>query len=83
VTPEQRCLRAQVAANTHWSRPMARADAADASRAAIFAHLERQVDPKGVLPPEERDRLVRSAARALAARLNSAKARKRPRRSAG
>jgi hypothetical protein len=62
---------------------MARADAADASRAAIFAHLGRQADPNGVLAPDERDRLVRSAARALAARLNSAKARKRSRRRAG
>jgi hypothetical protein len=79
VTPEQRRLRAQVAANARWSRPMARADQSDSSRAAILAQLERQVDPKGMLPPDERGRLVRSAARALSARLNSAKARKRVR----
>ncbi len=34
------------------------------ARAALFAHLELQVDPKGQLPPDERDRLVRSVARA-------------------
>lgn len=56
MTPEQRRLRAQVAANARRARPMA--------RAALFAHLELQVDPKGQLPPDERDRLVRSVARA-------------------
>ena len=33
---------------------MARADQADAARAAIFARLERQVDPHGTLPPADR-----------------------------
>ena len=64
MTPEQRRLRAQIAANTHWSRPMSREDQADAARTAIFQRLERQVDPHGELPPEERDRRIRSAARA-------------------
>jgi hypothetical protein len=31
MTPEQRRLRATIAANTRWSRPMAREDAADAA----------------------------------------------------
>jgi hypothetical protein len=77
MTPEQRRLRAQVAANTRWSRLMSREDQADAARAAIFRRLEREVDPLGELPPDERQRRVRSAARALSARLNSARARKR------
>ena len=76
MTPEQRRLRAQIAANTRWSRPMSREDQADAARAAIFRRLECQVDPHGELPPDERDRQVRSAARALSARLNSARIRK-------
>jgi hypothetical protein len=79
VTPEQRRLRAQLAANTRWSRPMAREDQADAARAAIHQRLEREVDPLGQLPPDERDRRVRSAARALSAELNLAKARKQKR----
>jgi hypothetical protein len=74
VTPEQRRLRAQVAANTRWSRPMAREDQADAARSALYARLEREVDPRGDLPPDERDRRIRSAARALSAKMNSAKA---------
>jgi hypothetical protein len=72
MTPEQRRLRAQIAANTRWSRE----DAADTARSAFYARLERQVDPHSKLPPGERDRLVRAAARAFSARLNSAKSRK-------
>jgi hypothetical protein len=77
VTPEQRRLRAQLAANTRWSRPGAREDQADAARAAIYGRLEREVDPLGQLPPDELARRLRSAARALSAKMNSAKARKR------
>jgi hypothetical protein len=77
VTPEQRHLRAKIAANVRWSKPMARADQADAARAAIFARLERQVDPKGELTPAERGELIQAAARALANRLVAARARKR------
>lgn len=77
MTPEQRRLRAKIAANVRWAHPMARADQADAARSAILARLEREVDPAGQLPSDERDRLVRAAARALSARLNNAKARKR------
>lgn len=43
----------------------------------MLGRLERQVDPDGTLPPEERGRLVKAAARELSARLNAAKARKR------
>jgi hypothetical protein len=62
MTPEQRRLRAQIAANARWSKYMAREDQADAAREAIFARLERQVDPEGQLPPDERARLVKAAA---------------------
>lgn len=77
MTPEQRRLRAKIAANARWSRPMARADQSDAARSAIFTRLERQVDPAGALPPDERAVLVRAAARKLSAELNAARARKR------
>jgi hypothetical protein len=82
MTPEQRRLRAQIAANARWSRYMAREDQADAARSAIIARLEREVDPEGQLPPDERAKLVTAAARELSARLNTAKARKRVRRQA-
>jgi hypothetical protein len=77
MTPEQRHLRAKIAANARWSKYMARKDQADAARSAMLARLERQVDPKGELPPVERAALVRAAGRELSARLNAAKARKR------
>ena len=79
MTPEQRRLRAQLAANARWSRPMAREDQADAARAAIHERLARQVDPLDELPPDERARRARSAAQALSAKLNLAKASKRKR----
>ena len=79
MTPEQRRLRAQIAANTRWSRPMAREDQAEAARSAFYARLERQVDPQGRLAPDERERRVRAAARAFSARLNSAKVKIRQR----
>lgn len=82
MTPEQRRLRAQIAANTRWSRPMAREDQAAAARSALYSRLEREVDPHGELPPDERARRVHSAARALSARLNSAKTRRRSHRAA-
>ena len=77
MTPEERHQRAKIAAYVRWSKPMARADQSDAARAAIFARLERQVDPLGSLRPYERDELVRAAARALAARLVAARIRMR------
>ena len=77
MTPEQRRLRAKIAANARWSRPMARADQAEAARDAILARLERQVDPARALPADERAVLVRAAARRLSAELNAARARRR------
>jgi len=77
MTPQQRRLRAQIAANARWSRLMARTDQADAARAAIFARLERQVDPDGTLSPEHRAVLVKAAARRLSAELNARRARRR------
>jgi hypothetical protein len=76
MTPEQRRLRAKIAANARWSRYMAREDQADAARAAIFRRLEAEVDPEGRLSPSERAVLVASAARRLSAKLNAARARK-------
>jgi hypothetical protein len=77
MTPEERCLRAQIAANARWSRHMAREDQSSAARSAIFARLEREVDPDGRLSPDDRAVLVKAAARRLSAQLNTAKARKR------
>jgi hypothetical protein len=77
MTPEQRRLRAKIAANARWMRPMARADQALAARNAIHARLDHQVDPDGILPGDQREILIRAAARRLSAELNAARARKR------
>jgi hypothetical protein len=82
MTPEQRRLRAQNAANARWSKHMAREDQAYVARQAIYDRLAREVDPDGTIPPRELAILVRNAAKRLSARLNAAKARKRGERSA-
>ena len=63
--PGTRRLRARIAANARWSRPMARADQADAARTAMTTRLEREVDPAGQLQPDQRAALTRAAARRL------------------
>ena len=80
MTPEQRRLRAQVVANARWSRPFAREDQAYLARNAFYARLESQVNPERKLPPDQRAKLVKAAAREHSARLNAAKARKRAQR---
>ena len=77
MPPEQRRLRAKIAANARWSRYMAREDQSDAARSAMRTRLEREVDPHGLLSPAERAVLIKAAARRLSAQLNAAKARKR------
>ena len=55
MTPEQRRLRARIAANARWSRAMARPDQANAARSAMIARLERQVGhPARASAPDEK-----------------------------
>jgi len=56
LTPSQRSLRARQAALTRWAKTPDRAAATAAARAAQDTERERQVDPDGTLPPEERAR---------------------------
>lgn len=66
LTPEQRRLRAKVAALTMHA--LGRTNTGPA-RAAWERRFEAQVDPEGVLSPEERARRVRLAQRAYMAKL--------------
>ena len=69
LTPEQRSLRGRLAAHTSWANtqdPKARTAAA---RDKFAARFEREVDPDGVLAPEERARRAESARKAYFARL--------------
>lgn len=77
MTPEQRRLRAQIAANARWSKARARENQAAAAREAIYTRLAREVDPDYLLPPDQRAALMRAAGRRMSARMNAAKARKR------
>jgi hypothetical protein len=77
LSPSQRSLRAQIAANARWSRED-RTTASDRQRQVILRRFEDQVDPDRKLSAEERDKRARNALAAHMARLafKSAKARK-------
>src|SRR5581483_12143553 len=60
LTPEQRALRARIAANTRWSKSDRKVGTVNA-RAAFLSRFERQVDPEGRLAPDERGRRARAA----------------------
>ncbi len=79
LTPEQRRLRAQIAAHTKWADTDRVAGTA-AARAAFLARFEANVDPDGTLPPAERLRRAENAMRAHMARLSFLSARSRARR---
>lgn len=76
MTPEQRALRARIAAHTRWSRQDPREGTA-AARAAFQDRFEREVDPRGDLPRAERLRRAESARKAYFARLALASSRAR------
>jgi hypothetical protein len=82
MTSAERIMRARLAAHVQWSKtsdPTARTAAA---RRAFLDRFEREVDPEGTLPPEERHRRAEHARRAHFTRLAlaSARARRRTRR---
>lgn len=68
LTPEQRRLRAQIAAHARWAGEDPAANAAR-GQAGLLARFEREVDPNGTLPPTERARRAESARRAHMSRL--------------
>lgn len=76
MTPAERKLRAQVAANTRWSRESGDAQA-ERMQKGLAAKWERDVDPNGVLPPAERRRRAEAARRAHLKRAALASARAR------
>jgi len=81
LTPAERRLRAQLAANTRWSKPGSRTRHARKVREARLRYYEDLVDPDHTLAPAERQRCARAALRADMQRLalRSAKARRRTR----
>jgi len=76
LSPEQRVLRAQIAANTRWSKEDPK-EGTKAARAAFERRFELEVDPDGTLPEVERRRRAAAAMRAHMQRLALASSRAR------
>jgi hypothetical protein len=78
VTPAQRALRARIAAHSMHAQGKTNVKPA---QDAFLARFERQVDPDGVLSPEERQRRSEAARRAhfaaLALKSSQARARRK------
>lgn len=64
-TPTERTLAARAAAYTRWSRTADTTAATAPMRDARLAQFEAQVDPEGVLAPEERQRRAGLARKAF------------------
>lgn len=64
MTPAERSLRASAASLTYWSQVPDRELAMKPLRDGFRRKLEQQVDPDGVLAPEERARRAEFARRA-------------------
>lgn len=80
MTSSERSLRASLAANTRWANADRKVES-ERARTAQLLRFEKQVDPDGVLAPDERAKRADNAAKAHMQRLalKSAKARRQRR----
>lgn len=78
LSPAERVMRARIAANVRWAQCEDRTAATEPARRAAQSRWEREVDPGGVLDPQERSKRAEFAKKAHMARMayNSAKARR-------
>jgi hypothetical protein len=76
LSPQQRSLRAQIAANSRWSKEDPK-EGTKPARAAFEHRFELEVDPDGTLPKVERKRRAAAAMRAHMQRLALASSRAR------
>lgn len=76
LSPQQRSLRAQIAANSRWSKEDPK-EGTKPARAGYERRFEREVDPDGTLPEVERKRRAAAAMRAHMQRLALASSRAR------
>jgi hypothetical protein len=79
MTPVERSLRARIGAYSLHAQRDAR-ETTSAARAAFLSRFERDVDPDGVLAPDERARRAEAARKAYFTRLALASVRARNRR---
>jgi hypothetical protein len=77
MTPEQRTMRASLAAHSRWAREPDREKAMRPALNGMLARFEREVDPDGALDPAERAKRAESAKKAYykALQLKSSRAR--------
>ncbi|WP_408895895.1 hypothetical protein ACJ5H2_13340 [Nocardioides sp. R1-1] len=75
LSASQRSQRAKIAAAARWAKADGHAGT-QAARDAFLARFEAEVDPDGVLPPQERARRAESAKRAYFQRMAFARGRK-------
>jgi hypothetical protein len=76
LSPQQRSLRAQIAANSRWSKEDPK-EGTKPARAGYERRFELEVDPDGTLPDVERKRRAAAAMRAHMQRLALASSRAR------
>jgi hypothetical protein len=79
LTPQQRSLRARIAAHESWARTPDRTARTKPATDAFNERFAREVDPDGELDPSERARRADNARKAYYTRLafQSAKARRK------
>lgn len=77
MTPAERVLRARLAAHSLHARVRDETAHTAPARRAFLARFERQVDPNGELPVEERQRRAEHARKAYFTRLALASAKAR------
>jgi hypothetical protein len=78
LSPAERSIRGQIAANARWAREPDRLAATAAGRRAMFEHFLDLVDPNRQLPEKQRIKMAENARAAHLAkiRLKSLKVRK-------
>lgn len=85
MEPNERALRARLAAHTRWALEPDPAAATAKARQVFMDRFEREVDPDGDMDPVERARRAKSARKAHFTRLalKSAQARRRAKQARG
>jgi len=69
LTPEQRAMRARIAAHSRWAKESDPQAATAPARRASMERFEREVDPGGTLPSAERSLRAEHARKAYMQRL--------------
>jgi hypothetical protein len=83
LSPAQRSMRARLGARSLWAHCPDRSAQTQSAREAFIRRFEREVDPEGILPTDERTRRAEHARQAYFVALSLKSARVRAARRAG